>query len=436
LILVRKAAVSVVRAYPPLALAFTVWGLGAVLYLVGFFQRVAPAVLTRELSAEFALTAAALGNLSAVYFYSYVAIQIPTGVLADHYGPRRVLTAGAALAAAGTLLFAMAETLPLVLLGRLLIGASVGVAFVSMMKLSTHWFAPQRFAMIAGLALASGVVGAVSAGAPLRWMSDAFGWRGVMLGAGVASAILAVAIWLVVRDDPGQRGYRSYITAPKGDRPTHSMLGGITRVLRERNVWLIFVVNGGISGPSLTFAGLWGVPFLATHYGVSTATAALITSLSLLSWAAAGPLLGHLSDRIGERKPFYVSGALLATVGWGTVFLVPNLPLTMLVAVLVATGIASAVVMIGFAYAKESAPMSLAGTTGGVINMGNMLGGMLMQPAVGWVLDRSWGGETLNGARIYSFDAYRAGFLLLLVWLGLAVVLALLTRETHARQRH
>ena len=427
---------SVVRAYPPLALAFTVWGLGAVLYLVGFFQRVAPAVLTRELSAEFALTAAALGNLSAVYFYSYVAIQIPTGVLADHYGPRRVLTAGAALAAAGTLLFAMAETLPLVLLGRLLIGASVGVAFVSMMKLSTHWFAPQRFAMIAGLALASGVVGAVSAGAPLRWMSDAFGWRGVMLGAGVASAILAVAIWLVVRDDPGERGYRSYITAPKGDRPTHSMLGGITRVLRERNVWLIFVVNGGISGPSLTFAGLWGVPFLATHYGVSTATAALITSLSLLSWAAAGPLLGHLSDRIGERKPFYVTGALLATVGWGTVFLVPNLPLTMLVAVLVATGIASAVVMIGFAYAKESAPMSLAGTTGGVINMGNMLGGMLMQPAVGWVLDRSWGGETLSGARIYSFDAYRAGFLLLLVWLGLAVVLAFLTRETHARQRH
>jgi len=80
--------------------------------------------------------------------------------------------------------------------------------------------------------------------------------------------------------------------------------------------------------------------------------------------------------------------------------------------------------------------MSLAGTTGGVINMGNMLGGMLMQPAVGWVLDRFWAGESVNGARIYSFDAYRAGFSLLLFWLELAVVLALLTRETRARQRH
>ncbi|MCU0897946.1 MAG: MFS transporter [Burkholderiales bacterium] len=424
------------RLYPPLALAFTVWGLGAVLYLIGFFQRVAPAVLTRELSAEFSLTAAALGNLSAVYFYSYVAMQIPTGVLADHYGPRRVLTAGAALAAAGTFLFATAESLPLVLLGRFLIGASVGVAFVSMMKLSTHWFAAERFAMVAGLALAAGVVGAVSAGAPLRWLSDAFGWRGVMLGAGVFTAVLAIAVWLVVRDDPGDRGFRSFITAPRSERPAHSMLGGVVRVLRERNVWLIFVVNGGISGPSLTFAGLWGVPFLVTHYGVSTATAALITSLTLLSWAVAGPLVGHFSDRIGERKPLYVLGAVLATLGWGTVFLVPDLPLAVLVGVLVATGVASAVVMIGFAYAKESAPMSLAGTTGGVINMGNMLGGMLMQPAVGWVLDRFWSGETLNGARIYSFDAYRAGFALLLFWLELAVVLALLTRETHARQRH
>ncbi|MCX7891985.1 MAG: MFS transporter [Burkholderiales bacterium] len=424
------------RPYPPLALAFTVWGLGAVLYLIGFFQRVAPAVLTRELAAEFALTAAALGNLSAVYFYSYVAIQVPTGVLADRFGPRRVLTAGAALAAAGTFLFAAAESLPLVLAGRFLIGASVGVAFVSMMKLSTHWFAPQRFAMVAGLALAAGVVGAVSAGAPLRWLADAFGWRGVMLAAAAGTAALAAALWFVVRDDPAERGFASFITAPRSDRPAHSMLGGIRRVLGERNVWLIFVVNGGISGPSLTFAGLWGVPFLVTHYGLSTATAALITSLSLLAWAVAGPFVGHFSDRIGERKPLYVLGAVLAMLGWATVFLVPGLPLAVLVAVLVATGVASAVVMIGFAYAKESAPMALAGTTGGVINMGNMLGGMLMQPAVGWVLDRFWAGEAANGARVYSFEAYRAGFSLLLLWLELAVVLALFTRETHARQRH
>ena len=74
------------------------WGLGAALYFIGFYQRVAPAVITSELTDAFALTAAGLGNLSAFYFYSYVAMQIPTGILADKLGPRRLLTAGAIIA--------------------------------------------------------------------------------------------------------------------------------------------------------------------------------------------------------------------------------------------------------------------------------------------------------------------------------------------------
>jgi Na+-driven multidrug efflux pump len=184
------------RPYPPLALAGAVWGLGAALYLIGFYHRVAPAVLTRELATEFALTAAALGNLSAVYFYSYVAMQIPTGLLADHWGARRTLTLGGIVAAAGALLFAAAESLTLVALGRLLVGAAVGVAFVSMLKLSTHWFHPSRFAAITGMAVATGVVGAVSAGAPLRFAADAFGWRTVMVASAALTAVVALATWL------------------------------------------------------------------------------------------------------------------------------------------------------------------------------------------------------------------------------------------------
>jgi MFS family permease len=89
---------------PPLRLAWTVWGLGALLYLFAFYQRVAPAVMTDQLMADFAIGGAALGNLSAFYFYAYVAMQIPTGVLADRWGPRRVLAAGAGVVNMGPLL--------------------------------------------------------------------------------------------------------------------------------------------------------------------------------------------------------------------------------------------------------------------------------------------------------------------------------------------
>jgi MFS family permease len=423
---------STERAYPPLRLAFAMWGLGAAFYLIGFYQRVAPAVITRELMSEFALGGAALGNLAAFYYYSYVAIQIPAGLLADRWGPRRVLTAGAAIAAAGTLLFAFAPGYAAAGLGRLLIGGSVGVAFVSMLKLAGHWFAPTRFAMLSGLALACGVLGAVSAGVPLRLLVDAFGWRHVLGVAAAVTALLGIAIWLAVRDDPAELGYASY--APEAPTRHAPILASIRRALATRNVWLVFLISGAVSGPALTFGGLWGVPFLTTHYGISTSQASLITSLLLVCWAVAGPFVGAFSDRLRKRKPLYVLGAVLATAGWCCALLVPNLPLPMLVFLLGFIGCTSSAVMVGFAIAKESAPAALAGTAGGIANMGNMLGGMIMQPAVGWILDRNWSGALVNGVRVYDFDAYRAGFSMMLVWLAAAILLLVLVRETHCRQ--
>jgi MFS family permease len=90
--------VSNQKSFPPAALAWSVWGLGALLYLIGFYQRVAPGVITDRLMTEFAIGGAALGNLSGFYFYSYVAMQIPTGMIADRWGPRRLLTVGAGVA--------------------------------------------------------------------------------------------------------------------------------------------------------------------------------------------------------------------------------------------------------------------------------------------------------------------------------------------------
>ena len=433
---IRRPALGAVLnpPYPPLRLSFAVWGLGGALYLIAFFQRVAPAVITVELMSEFALGAAALGNLSAFYFYSYVAMQIPTGVLVDHWGPRRVLTAGAGIAALGTFLFALTPSFALVGFGRLLIGASVGVAFVAMMKLSTHWFHPSRFAAISGLALTCGIVGAVSAGAPLRMLVDGFGWRAVMIVSGIATAALAVVTWVIVRDDPSGRGYRSYMRMTSESSPRHSMLGGIRHVLRYRNIWMLFLSPGGVAGPALAFSGLWGVPFLTTHYAVTTAQAALMTSALLIAWAVGGPLVGAASDRIGRRKPLLLAGFLTSGTAWAIVFLIPSLPIGVLIALLLLIGFSSSVIIVGFAFAKESVPVALAGTSTGFANMGTMAGGMVLQPAVGWMLDRSWDGTVANGVRIYGFDAYQAGFALMLIWTVASLVLVSFTRETYCRQ--
>jgi hypothetical protein len=102
--------------------------------------------------------------------------------------------------------------------------------------------------------------------------------------------------------------------------------------------------------------------------------------------------------------------------------------------ILVITGFASGCMIISFAFAKESVPAYLAGTVNGVINMGVISGPTLLQPAVGWMLDRNWTGELFQGVRIYDLAAYRAGFLLMLVWAVVSLALLFFTRETRCRQ--
>ena len=416
---------------PPLSAAWLVWAMGAPLYLIGFFHRVAPAVMTAELMREFAIGAAALGHLSAFYFYSYVLMQIPTGVLADRWGPRRLLTAGALGAGVGGLLFSLAPSLGWAYLGRFLVGGSVAVAWVGLIKVAANWFPARFFAMVTGVALVCGILGAVGAGPPLRLLMDRMNWRPTMLAVAAATLLVGCGIWWVVRDTPAEKGYRNFGDAAPARRSIRQDLG---EVLRFRNTWLLFLIPGGFVGAVLTFGGLWGVPFLTTHYRLPTAQASGMTSILLVAWGLSSPVFGWWSDRQGRRKPLFLAGGMTALAGWCALIYWPHLPIAALAALLVVTGLASGSMILSFAFARESVPAWLAGTVAGIVNMGVMLGPMLLQPSVGWILDHLWTGELAEGARRYDLTAYQAGFSPLIAWLSITVLLLVFTRETHCRQ--
>lgn len=227
-----------------------------------------------------------------------------------------------------------------------------------------------------------GVLGALVAGLPLALTIEALGWRPIMAAVALLSLVLAPA---------------------------------------------------GLVGPALAFTGLWGVPFLVSHYGMREATAALYCSGLLVVWALAGPLLGALSDRLGHRKPLHLICSACGLLGWALVVLSPPGSRALLLIALMLAGFGAGIVGVSFAYAKESVPGRYAGTIGGLVNMGVMLGPMLLQPAIGWVLDRNWSGLMVAGARVYELDAYRSGFGLMLGWTALAFLLVSLTHESHCQ---
>lgn len=422
---------------PPILLSIVVWSIPAIFYLFAFYLRSSPAVMTSELMRSFGIGARDLGSLSAYYFYAYVLMQIPTGMLIDSLGPRKLLIFCSISSAMGAFLFGATSSFALACVGRAITGGATAAAWLVILKLATHWFPSRRFAMLSGLGLAIGNIGALTAQVPLRLLVEHFTWRTVVIASGAAILLVAILAWVLVCNDPSERGHLSYAPQQIQDQKKSSLRqvgAGFKRIFAFRNIWLIFFAQGGLVGPILSFTGLWGPPFLKARFAIPSTTAAAVCSVMIVCWAAASPIFGALSDKIGRRKPLYVAGCLVSAAGWAAMFYVTSLPLPVFIGIAALTSMASGSVILGFAYGKESVPVQYLGTVSGAINIGNMIGPTLLQPGIGRILEQHWTGAMANGARVYGVDAFQTAFLLSAGWTLLSCVLSGLTRETGCRQ--
>ena len=402
-----------------------------VTYVISFFQRFAPAGIAADLTQAFDTTAASLGALAATYFYVYTLMQIPTGVFVDTLGPRRILLFGGVAGALGSLLFGLAPSLQVALVGRTLIGLGVSVTFIAMLKFIAIWYEDNRFASLVGLGLMIGNFGSVLAGTPLSWMAQSVGWRGVFIGIAVLSLLLGLGCWLLVSDAPNEpKG--SVIKVPRFDRTV--VLGGLLQVLRNRATWPAAWVNTGISGSFFAFGGLWAMPFLTDALGVSRPDAARHLSLYFATFAVSCVFIGTISDRLALRKPVLIVGAHLYTAIWLVWLFGGALPLSVTYPLFALMGMLTSTFTLSWACAKEVNPPLLSGMSTSVTNMGGFLAGAILQPLFGWVMDLHWNGlVSAAGTRIYAPGDYRAGMWLLAATAAIGAVASWRIRETGCR---
>lgn len=406
----------------------------AAAYVLSFFQRFAPAGIAQDLVAAFNSTASSLGVLAATYFYVYTLMQVPTGILVDTLGPRRILLLGGLVGGVGSLLFGMAPNLEMALIGRTLIGLGVSVTFIAMLKIIAVWFDERHFASLVGLSMLVGNLGSVLAGAPLSWLAQATGWRGVFVGVAAVSVLLGVACWLLVRDRPesADSGAASLGAKPRFDRTV--VLAGLLSVVRNRATWPAACVNFGIAGSFFAFAGLWATPFLTQVYGMTRSVAANHLSLYFAGFAFGCVLIGMLSDRIGRRKPVLIASSHLFVAIWLVWLFGVGLPLAASYALFALMGLSTASFTLTWACAKEVNPPLLSGMSTSVTNMGGFLAGALLQPLVGWAIDLHWqGGLTASGARLYTAEDFHVGLLLLAGSAAIGAAASWWVRETGCR---
>lgn len=427
----------------PRLLTFTLakWSIFAILiltYILVYFHRMAPGVVSEYLMGAFQITGTQLGTLSAIYFFVYACMQIPSGVIADTLGTRTSIISGNLVAGIGSIVFGMAGSFEVACAGRFLVGLGVSVVFISIMKSNSVWFPAKVFGFMSGLTLLIGNLGSVLAAAPLSGLLTIFAWRTVFIAIGVLSLALAALGFLIVRNRPEDLGFPApnfQAEAESGALHTSWLknLGSVISVLR---LWPGFWVQFGMIGGLYSFMGLWGIPYLRDVHGLDRSFAANHMTTMLLCFAVGALFFGWFSDRIGRRKPILIFCVLGYTLSWITLIYAPWSPGITGFVLFGCMGFSGSGFVLTFAAAKEIIHPSLSGMAVSVVNTGCFIGTALMQPLFGYIADLSWNGTIENGIRIYSQTDYYHGFLVMLIFAAIAIVGSFRLRETYCRNNY
>jgi MFS family permease len=367
--------------------AWSVWGVGALVYLVAFFHRTSLGVAALAAQERFGVGAAALSTFAILQLGVYLVMQVPGGIMADRFGPRRMLGAALLCMAAGETLFAFAATMPLAVLGRGLVGLGDAFTFISVIRLAASWFPRRRFALLTALTAMTGALGQVSGTVPLSYSLHAYGWTPTFLATAVLSVALAAVVWRWVKDHPEGPVERSSTTTP--------VLVDLRLALAQRGTRTALWAHFTLMSSFMVLATLWGYPYLVKGLGMAPGPARLTLTLAAAAPLVVAPAMGWVAGhRPGLRGRLIVSVAAVLAVVWVVAVVWPGgrLPVPFAVILVLVSATGSAASMLAFDLARDANPPSRGGVTSGLVNVGGFSAAMTASLSAGALLDATGGG--------------------------------------------
>jgi len=388
----RRGIVPPRGRIPLQARAWLVWIVSLLFVLFQFFLQLSSAEMISGLMKSFSLSASGGSLLVGSYYYIYVLLQSPAGMMLDLYGPRRVLSAGALLVVFGCLLFGLAPNVLLAVLGRLLMGAGAAFAFVGSLNLISKWFPANRFGLMAALAETFGMLGSLVGTLFLAMAVSSVGWRYCMVVAAVISAVLVVLLWSVIRDAPDNV---VSISATSKERWWHD----IKDLMRNKLTWLNGLYYGGLLLVVTIFIALWAIPFLQVTYGMSLMRATELSDLVFIGIAISGPLFGWLDARLASRKGFMAISPMCAALIMVVIIYIPHLTILDIAILMLALGLCLASYVVSFVISNELSAPGARTTSLGIVNALGVGTAPVFGPVVAWVLDHP---VSLSGSHVIS----------------------------------
>lgn len=371
-------------------------------YFLSYLFRVVNTIIAGDLSSDLDLNANQLGLLTSIYLIAFAATQLPLGILLDRYGPRKTEAILLMFAALGAAIFAMADTLTGLLIGRALIGFGVSACLMASFKAFVQWFPMERLPMINGFLLTAGGFGVLTASTPVEFALQITDWRGVFMALAGLTFLVALAVFFIVPDKP----------IPQTGTTLKEHIDGIRRIFKSKLFWSIAPWSVACQATLGSIIGLWSGPWLRDVANLDRDGVANVLFLIALSLIIGYLTIGMIADWLRQHGVAPMTVAASGMCLFLLVQLVMVLEFTEFPGTLwMAYTFFSSSGVLTYAVLSQSYPAELSGRVNTALNLLVFIFAFLMQWGVGYVIDLF----PSDRAEQYDPHGYQLAFALLLI---------------------
>lgn len=398
------------------------------------FHRADSGTIQEVISSTFKLNATSFSTYSSMYFWPYVIMQFPIGSLVDMLGVRKMLASALLVSALGTVIFAAGDSFAAICIGRAIIGIGVSAGMVSSIKITSSWFKETSVMTATAFGNLLSSSGNIIAQTPLAIAIGIFTWRFTFIVVAVYSIILAVVIFVFLKNTPEDCSLPS-ISELEGKavrKKTADEKINIADILKaiftNKYTWPLLILMPLEMGITNLLA-IWGIPYLRDVFSYSTVEAASFTAYMTIGTLAGGFLLPMISDRIRSRKIPLIFQTCVCAITWFLFAFGHSLLAVkwVLITVMFMAGTANAMVGLLLALVREVNDPKFVGISIGATNTIGMSAAAVLPIIIGVLIDK------YRLASLSGILLYRKVFLVPSVLAVIGIFICCVLKETHCQ---
>ncbi len=411
-----------------------IWGLAAIFGLYTFVLQGMPSVMIPQLMKTYQIDIAKIGVLTSSFFYTYIVMQVPAGMLVDLWGPRRIIKISFLFCALAIGWFAFSHSFWEGQVSRMLMGLTTAPAIVCAFCLGSRWFKPALFTLIVALTEFIALCGGVIGEGGLAKAVVTFGWRETVIGVAIAGLFLTFLSLFIIHDFPDHdQPFHNGMTFRETAKETWK---NFTKVITIKPLWINGIFGGLVFALFPAFAALWGIPYFENRYGIPVELSALVASTFFIGGCVGSLTLGWVSVYVIKRRPLMKWGTLIAFILSLSIIYIPNIPLPVMFALVLLFGFFCSIYALSFALANTYVSHQIKGVAMGFTNMLCIaIGAPILQPLIGYLLKWSTTTESISHLKVYTSHDFTIALTVLPLSLLAAFIISFFVKEKQGPDR-